>query len=112
MTTNILLAIGIFWGLTITTTAVFVAAVAVCKYIDKRDINEGLDFLANAATVTTALAVAAILWVSACSFLSDRFQEQNTSAKNAASSEYTAKGVESANAESALILDVSVRGLR
>ena len=112
MTTNILLAIGVFWGLTITTIAVFVAVDAVCKYISKRDINEGLDFLANVATVTTALAVAAILWVSACSFLSNRFQEQNTSAKNAASSEYTAKGVESANAESALILDISVRDLR
>ena len=76
MTTNILLAIGVFWGLAITTTAIIVATDAVCKYIDKHIANEGLTFLATVATVFTALAVAAILWVSACSFLSDLFPGQ------------------------------------
>ena len=76
MTTNILIAIGVFWAASIATTAELVVTVAVCKYIDKHVANDGLDFLATVATVFTAVAVTAILWISVCSFLSDLFPGQ------------------------------------
>lgn len=90
MTANILLEIGVFWFLAIATAADLAATIEVCKHVEKYVANEGLWLLAATFTMVTALAVAAILWISAMSFLLNHRSEKSKSAKVVTPREHTA----------------------
>ena len=104
MTMDILLAIGVFWVLGIATVAELTVTAKVIGYILKHVKDFWLSYLAAMATALTALAMMAILWISAMPFVLERFPEENAPAKATASSEYAAtEDAGSADTESVLM---------